>query len=83
MVDITRAGTYVITAKPPRGSDLDTYLELYDAAETLIDEDDDGGQSLDARLEVQLAAGRYYLKAWQVDPEIAGDGSYELAVDTP
>lgn len=83
VLDISRAGTYAISARPPRDNGLDTYIELYDAAGQLLDEDDDGGQNLDAYLEAELATGRYHIKIWQVDEEIAGDGSYELTVRIP
>jgi hypothetical protein len=83
VLDISRAGTYGISARPPQDNGLDTYIELFDAAGQLLQEDDDGGESLDAYLEVELGAGRYYLKVWQVDGEIAGDGSYTLTVRVP
>lgn len=41
--------------------DTDTYLEAYDSARVLIDENDDGGEGYNARLEVLADAGRTYL----------------------
>jgi hypothetical protein len=83
VLDISRAGTYGFSARPPQDDGLDTYIELFDAAGQLLQEDDDGGESLDSYLEVELGAGRYYLKVWQVDGEIAGDGNYTLTVRVP
>lgn len=83
MLEVTRAGTYGISARPPRDNGPDTYIELYDAAGQLLDEDDDGGQNLDAYLEAELATGRYFIKVWQIDEEVPGDGSYELTVRIP
>ena len=81
ILDLASNGIYALSARPPRDTGLDTYIELYDEAGQLLDEDDDGGDSLDSYLELELSAGRYYLKLWQVDEEIAGNGSYELLVD--
>ncbi len=83
IIDISRAGTYAFSARPPRDNGLDTYIELFDAAGQLLQEDDDGGESLDAYLEAELAIGRYFLKVWQVDAVIAGDGNYDLLVSLP
>ena len=41
--------------------ETDTYLEAYDASYNLIDEDDDGGEGLNARLGITVEAGRTYL----------------------
>ena len=40
---------------------LDTYLEVYDAAENRIAYDDDGGEEGNARLELVVEAGKIYL----------------------
>jgi hypothetical protein len=58
----TRAGVYVIRTRGVNSNRLDTYIELYDANQNLIDENDDGGESLDSRLSVRLESGTYYLK---------------------
>jgi len=42
-------------------SDIDTFLELYDAPNNRIAENDDGGDGSNARLEVLCAAGSTYL----------------------
>jgi hypothetical protein len=83
VLELARAGSYAIAARPPRDNGLDTYIELYDAAGQLLDEDDDGGRNMDAYLEAELGPGRYYIKVWQLDGEVPGDGVYELAVTTP
>ena len=83
MLDLSLAGTYGISARPPRDNGLDTYIELYDDAGQLLAEDDDSGRNMDAYLEVKLATGRYFIKVWQLDPEVPGDGVYELTVRIP
>jgi hypothetical protein len=40
---------------------VDTYLEAYDASRDLIAEDDDGGDSYNARLDIFVESGRTYL----------------------
>jgi hypothetical protein len=83
VLDLRQAETYGISARPPRDNGLDTYIELYDSTGQLLAEDDDGGRNLDAYLEVKLDAGRYYIKVWQLDAEVPGDGSYELLISLP
>jgi serine protease Do len=39
----------------------DTYLEAYDASNNLIDENDDGGEDTNARLDIFVEEGRTYL----------------------
>jgi len=41
--------------------DTDTYLEAYDASCTLLAENDDGGEDLNARLSIPVEAGKTYL----------------------
>ena len=41
--------------------DTDTYLEVYDASYNQIDENDDGGENYNARLEIFGEAGKSYL----------------------
>jgi len=41
--------------------DTDTFLEAYDAARNFIDENDDGGEDYNARLEILAEAGKNYL----------------------
>jgi hypothetical protein len=83
VMDLSLTSTYGISARPPRDNGLDTYIELYDEAGLLLGEDDDGGRNMDAYLEIKLTAGRYYIKVWQLDPEVPGGGSYELLVRIP
>ena len=40
------------------GGEVDTYLEAYDASRNLIAEDDDGGEGLNARVEIFAEAGQ-------------------------
>jgi catechol 2,3-dioxygenase-like lactoylglutathione lyase family enzyme len=39
---------------------IDTYLEIYDATGNIIAEDDDGGEDLNARVEIFVEAGQAY-----------------------
>jgi len=39
----------------------DTYIELYDAERELLDENDDGGQNLNARIRYNVIAGNRYI----------------------
>jgi hypothetical protein len=66
--EVLRAGYYTIRARG-LNSRLDTYIELYDSSHAYIDEDDDGGDDLDACLSVHLQPGTYYLKAACLDNE--------------
>jgi TolB-like protein len=75
---ITRAGRYGIRARGENSGNLDTYLELLDASEVVIAEDDDGGRDLDAYLSQELQPGTYYIKVTTLerDPQ----GNYILSV---
>jgi hypothetical protein len=66
--EVLQAGYYTIRARG-LNSRLDTYIELYDSNYNYIDEDDDGGDDLDAFLSVHLQPGTYYLKAGCLDDE--------------
>lgn len=57
---VRRSAEYVITAIGENSS-LDTYIELYDADGEYLDENDDGGNNLDARLRIHLEPGTYYI----------------------
>ncbi|MDR1178603.1 MAG: PPC domain-containing protein, partial [Spirochaetaceae bacterium] len=59
---VTSRGYYGIRARGENNLRLDTYIELYDADENLIDEDDDGGENYDSYLSVNLEPGDYYIK---------------------
>jgi hypothetical protein len=58
--------------------EADTYLELLDQDETLIEEDDDGGRDYNAKLAVNLRPGRYYVRVTQVDAGTGGDYSITM-----
>jgi hypothetical protein len=66
---IDRAGRYEIRARGVNSTRLDTYIELYDRDLNLIDENDDGGESYDSRLSVNLQAGTYFLQVECLDSE--------------
>jgi len=53
------AGTGILTVETTGG--LDTYLEAYDASSQLIDENDDGGNNSNARLDIFVEPGITYL----------------------
>jgi hypothetical protein len=53
----TQTGYVVVETR----GDIDTYLEAYDASYEFIDENDDGGEGYNARLEIFAQAGRTYL----------------------
>jgi hypothetical protein len=76
---VTRQGRYVIQAAGINTRRLDTYIELFDNNLNLIDEDDDGGEGLSARLSVNLNPGVYYLKVWCLNDE--PDQGYTLKID--
>lgn len=69
---------YTITAV---GDDpnLDTYIELYDEDGDLLDENDDGGESYDARLRINLEPGTYYILITTLD-DFSEPESYTLSV---
>jgi len=79
---ITRAGQYRIAATAQPGTNLDTYLELYNAQESLIASDDDGGDNLNSKLELQLQPGTYFIKIYPLDDQIEDQGSYTLSVSS-
>jgi len=64
---ITQPGTYTIRARGVNSNRLDTYIELFDSNLKPIDEDDDGGDGVDARLSLRLESGLYYLKVECLD----------------
>jgi hypothetical protein len=75
---IVTAGKYRIRARGVDSLDLDTYLELLDASEKVIGEDDDGGDGYDASLSIELQPGTYYIKVTSVDRQPSGN--YTLSV---
>lgn len=76
-----RSGRYVFTAAAAGG--VDTYLELYDEAGELLDENDDDGGDLDAAVSARLGPGIYYLRVTQLDEELdVDDAGYTLSVES-
>ncbi|MDR2069776.1 MAG: DVUA0089 family protein [Spirochaetaceae bacterium] len=67
--EIRQAGHYTIRARGINSSRLDTYIELYDSNRSYMDENDDGGDDLDAFLRVNLQPGVYYVKVECLDDE--------------
>jgi hypothetical protein len=77
---ITTGGYYGIRARGENNLRLDTYIELYDDSENLIDEDDDGGEHYDSYLTIDLDPGTYYHKVSTLDNEPPAD-YYLLSVE--
>jgi hypothetical protein len=75
---VTQPGRYTIQARGVNSNRLDTYIELYNADMNLIAEDDDGGDSYDARLSLRLDNGLYYLKVECLDDE--PDQPYTISI---
>jgi hypothetical protein len=76
---ITTPGRYVMRARGVVSNRLDTYIELYNSDLRKIGEDDDGGESLDARLSMRLENGLYYLKVRCLDEE--PDQAYTISIE--
>jgi hypothetical protein len=74
-------GAYTIRVRGVNTPRLDTYVELYDSNRSLLDQDDDGGDSLDSRLTARLRAGTYYLKVECLDNEPAQPYTITLTAD--
>jgi hypothetical protein len=77
---ITRRGIYDISAVAADSSVLDTFLELYDADDVLIDANDDWEEGLDARLRLELGPGTYYIKARTISGDPIANSGYVLGV---
>jgi hypothetical protein len=77
---ITQAGRYTIRARGVNSNRLDTYIELFDSNQNVIEEDDDGGENMDSRISVRLEAGTYYLKVECLDDE--PNQPYTISVET-
>jgi len=56
---VRSSGTGFLTVETIGG--VDTYMEAYDASRNLIDENDDGGEEANARLDLFVEAGKTYL----------------------
>jgi hypothetical protein len=76
---ISQAGRYILRARGVNSTGLDTYIELYDQDFDSIDEDDDGGENMDARLRVRLQNGTYYLKVRCLDED--PDQPYTISIE--
>jgi hypothetical protein len=76
---IAQRGTYDIVAEAEDEA-LDTFLELYDDNDELIDANDDWEDGLDARLRLELNPGTYYIKARPVDLDPLENSGYVLSV---
>jgi hypothetical protein len=68
----TQAGFLVVETS----GNTDTYLEAYDASYDYIDENDDGGEGYNARLEIFVQAGRTYL--FMVTDYYGDGGLYQI-----
>ena len=76
---ITQPAVYEIKSTAADGI-LDSYLELYDSNENLIDEDDDSGGDFDALISTRLNPGTYYIKVYCIDSDPLDDNRYTLSV---
>ncbi|AEF83579.1 putative tyrosinase [Treponema primitia ZAS-2] len=76
---ITQAGSYEIRCNAS-DSLLDSYLELYDANENSIAENDDDGDSLNARIRQRLEPGTYLIKVRTLSSDPLADNRYTLRV---
>ena len=75
---VAKKGSFGIRA----ASDVDTYLELYDAEGEMLDENDDWEDGLDSYLDIGLEAGTYYAAVYALDEETDEESTYELSVST-
>jgi hypothetical protein len=76
---IRQAGAYAIRAVGADES-LDTYLELYSFEQDALDEDDDGGDDLDALMRTRLDPGTYLIKVSTLNDGPLEDNRYTLSV---
>ena len=77
---ITRQGTYDIFADAADSKALDTFLELYDSNDALVDANDDWEDGLNARLRLPLEPGTYYIKASAFSRDPLKNSGYVLGV---
>ncbi|MDR0586855.1 MAG: PPC domain-containing protein [Treponema sp.] len=70
-------GAYNIRAWGIENSDLDTYLSLYDSTGSLIDENDDAGETYASSITTDLSPGLYYIRVHVLEYP---SGSYKLAL---
>jgi hypothetical protein len=62
--------------------ETDTYLELYDDRGNSLNEDDDSGYEINARIRTTLGAGTYYLKVTQTGGTSGAGNPYKITVRT-
>ena len=72
-----QAGFIVVETR----GDLDTVLEAYDASRNLLDEDDDGGEDSNAKLEIYADAGKTYLFKLRLFDDEESGGSYNISAN--
>jgi hypothetical protein len=77
---VAQAGYYIITARGEETTSLDTVLRLYNEQQTLITEDDDGGNGRDSRIRVRLFPGTYFVRVHCLDSSV--QEGYNLTVQT-
>ncbi|MDC7218573.1 MAG: hypothetical protein PQJ59_01460 [Spirochaetales bacterium] len=58
---------------------LDTYMDLYDEYGNYIASDDDGGKDSNARLEIDLNQGKYFVEVRPYDE--SGSGNYQMFLE--
>lgn len=73
---LSSGGTVVIET----GGDTDTVMALFDRAENLIAEDDDGGRDANARIQRYLPAGTYYVRIGQFQDNPRPGSVYTVSV---
>jgi hypothetical protein len=76
---ITQRGTYDIFAEAADGG-LDTFLELYDSNDELVDANDDWEDGWNARLRLVLNPGTYYIKVSTLNSDPIDNSAYVLSV---
>jgi hypothetical protein len=76
---IVNQGSYAIAATAADNY-LDTFLQLFDAAENLLAEDDDSGGFWNALLKADLKPGTYYIRVSCVDKDPLENSEYTLSV---
>ena len=75
-----RGREYTIETSIPSDSDVDTFIELYAANGSLLDEDDDGGDGYASKIEwTAPSSATYYVK---VDSLGYSTGGYRLSVSS-
>jgi hypothetical protein len=81
LLRIARRGSYEIAARA-EDDYLDTFIQLFDAYENLLGEDDDSGGFWNALLKRDLNPGTYYIKVSCIDKDPLENNRYTLSVST-